>query len=260
LNVQEDAIFSGSVTVQEPQANNQPATKTYVDDSFALAAAASDVTALAGDGLSVSNGKLQVTQPFNDLTVDGTAVFNAGVLVRSPLTSQEAANRAYTDTLLRTAGPGLVLTGSELSVSDSLDHVTNVGVLDGLNVQGPAAFSGNVTVRTPVDDSDACPKSFVDAVSLRCGASFQYATVTEGEVVTLTGSRVNLNPAAPLAAVTLVLPAGEHGRYLTITSSQDIGSVAFQNGTVVAPKLTSLTSEKPAALVYVVGPEAWFAA
>jgi hypothetical protein len=262
LNVTGSARFSGSVTVPAPTEEDHAASRVYVDDSIAHAGAgaALDVTTIAGEGLRTQDGKLAILQPFSDLTVNGTAMFKGGVLVRTPATAQEAVNKTYADGLLRTAGPGLVLTGTELAVSDSLAHVTNVGILRGLHVQGPAAFSANVTVRTPVDAGDACPKSYVDAAGLRSGASFQYVTVADGDTVSLTASRITLDAPAPLAALTLTLPTGENGRYISITSTQDVGAITFANGTVRAAKITALTAEVPASLVYHAGPNEWFAA
>lgn len=209
---------------------------------------------LAGDGLVSRDGKLSLAPTLGDITVNGTATFRGGILVPNPSTGREAVNKAYADGLLRTAGQGLELNGTELSVSSTLSHVTSIGVLRSLHVQGTAAFSTTVTVRDPVDAGDATPKRYVDGLSSRTGGTIQYARPEEGETLLITGSRVILDPPNALTALTVTLPTGEHGRLVTLTSTRDIGTVTFTDG----PGPFTLAPDVPKSIVYVTGPDAWF--
>jgi len=257
LTVEQTSRFSGTVTVPDALLPEQAASKGYVDGK--IGASGFSAADIAGSGLTAQDGKLAVSQPFDTLAVDGTATFRGGVIVRLPQSPLEAVNRAYADGLTNTAGTGLRLTNKEFAVADTLTHVTQVGVLDGLHVNGPAAFGMNVTVRSPVDANDAASKIYVDSQALRNGGVFQYQTVAEGDTVTVTGSRLVVDPPAPIAALTIILPDGVNGRVITLTSTQDVAAVTFQNGTLRATKLAALTAEVPASLVYAEGPAAWFA-
>jgi hypothetical protein len=256
LDVAGAANFHGSVVVPHPTGEDQAATQGYVRNLIP------DAADLVGEGLSARDGKLGLSGDeitLNDITVSGTATFRGGVVVPSPRTAGEAANRAYTDGLLRTAGRGIELSGSELSVSEVLPHVTSIGVLKGLLVEGPAAFAGPVTVRVPVDAGDAVPKRSLDSLAGKTGGILQYAVPGEGDTVQITGSTVILNPAGPLAALTVVLPEAAHGRLVRIISTKDVGNLTVGNLHATA-NVNSLTAQTSVSLVFVEGPDAWFQA
>ena len=253
LDVGGTASFHGPVFVPNPTGEDQAASEGYVRNLIPNAAD------LAGGGLSARDGKLSGDLTFNDITVSGTATFRGGVVVPAPRTAGEAVNREYADGLLRTAGRGVELNGSALSVSEVLSHVTAVGVLRSLLVEGPAAFAGPVTVRTPVDAADAVPKRSLDALAARTGGNLQYAVPGEGDTVQISGSRVILNPAGPLAALTIALPEPTHGRLVRVSSTKDIDDLTVGNLHESA-RVNSLTAGNHVSLVFVEGPDTWFRA
>ena len=104
------------------------------------------------DSVSSSTGALQVQGGVGiskSLFVAGT------VTVPSPINATDAATKAYVDTKqsVITAGTGLTLTGSTLSVNAAQTQITSLGTLSSLSV------SGTVTVPTQVNNTDAANKA-----------------------------------------------------------------------------------------------------
>lgn len=193
------------------------------------------------------------------------------------------------------AGTGLTLTESTLSVNNSLSNVTAVGTLATLTVDGESTLRGATTVTgaTTMGDLTVGGVATVtgattlgnvtvggtaavtgmatlgDAVVtgyLRLVKSFitpmQYFAAADGDTVTATALSpgIVLNPTGPLATLTIVLPATPlNGQQVSILSSQDVAAVtitaSFANGNAPAAGLTAGT---PLRYIWSSDAAAWF--
>ena len=161
-----------------------------------------------------------------------------------------------------TAGTGLTLNGSALDVNATLGHVTSVGTLTGLTVDGAATFNDPVTftdaVTVPAFTASGAvhvtgASTFADCnvtgflkVAKSVITPMQYFAAAEGDTITATASSpgVVINPAAALAALTIVFPASPaNGQHFSVHSSQDVAAVtvtaAFANGNAPTAGITA---------------------
>jgi hypothetical protein len=260
----------GAIHLHDGPDDGEVATKQFVLDTVRTAtsgeAPAPEPTTpaplTAGTGISITDGAVSVTpaQPtitslgaLTALNVTGTTHLDGRVTIRDPVDDIEPASKGYVLGVVPKVGSGLTLNAGAFDVNPSLPHVTSVGPLQGLNVSGPAVFGSTVTVRDPVDLGDAANKRFVTQ-TVRAGGGVFYDTPAEGGEVVIPADRatVILNPAGPLAALTVTLPASVvDGATTTITSSQDVTALTLNNAPFAfggAP--TGLAAHKAVSVVY----------
>ena len=141
---------------------------------------------------STTNGSVTITggaSVAKNLYVGGSLVATGSVSVPTPISADHAVTKQYADNIVVTAGTGLSKTGNILSVNTDLSHVTTLGTLTSLSVtgtttlntvsagdvtiatlnSGATTFTDAVSVRTPINASDATPKSYVDSLVVTAG-------------------------------------------------------------------------------------------
>jgi hypothetical protein len=242
----------GAIHIHDPSAQDgDVATKQFVLDTVRAATggtvpapgpAPSPTPAplTAGAGIAINAGQVSVTaaQPtitslgdLTGLTVTGTAHLDGRVTIRDPVDDIEPASKGYVSSVIPKVGRGITLNGDAFDINASLPHVTSFGPLQGLTVSGPAVFASTITVRNPVDGGDAANRQFVTQ-AVRAGGGIAYETPAEGAEVVIPVDRgtVVLNPAGPLAALTLTFPVSAvDGASTTVTSTQDVAALTLNN-------------------------------
>jgi hypothetical protein len=111
-----------------------------------------------------------------------------------------------------TAGVGLVESNGVLAVDEQLTHVTRIGTLDNLVVDGDAAFTGAVVVPPPTDGTHAVNRDYADGLTI----------VTAGDGLTKTDNVISLDSGSITSVGTLT--------GLTVD-----GDAAFTGAVVVPP-------------------------
>ena len=293
LTVSGSATFSGTVTVPVPVSGTNPVTKDYSDAQVVIAGTGLTKT---GNSLAVDAALGHVTSLGNltGLTVTGDSTFSGAVNVPAPTAGTHAVSKDYSDGQVVIAGTGLTKTGNSLAVDAALGHVTSLGNLTGLTVTGDSTFSGAVNVPAPTVGTHAVSKDYSDGQVVSAGTGLtktgnvialdaasittvgtltgvtisgaivtpmQYVAPAEGETVTATGNSVGiiLNPAGPLAALTLDFPTGAvNGQRFSVHTTQDITALTvtgtFANGN--APG-AGITAGAPLRYIYSTDVGAW---
>ena len=245
--VQGVKTFTSSPIVPTPTANNEAATKKYVDDNTP------EYT--AGLGLSISNDVIGIEQNYadnlvkktgNQQTINSLIVFNT--MPRAPGTptnDSDVANKYYVDTVAGggggggtsyTAGTGLQLVGTEFSldsatqtavsaVSGKADDNAVVKLAGAQTVAGVKTFSDSPIVPTPTTDYQVATKKYVDDNA--GGTSGTWTTLAVSEY---TSARFNeLLPSDASGIRTTTAEIVLYYRY-------NISSGASRNGFITIPK------------------------
>ena len=180
--VQGVKTFVSSPIVPTPTANNEAATKKYVDDN-----AGPEYT--AGLGMSISNDIIGLDQDYafnlvkkigNQQTINSLIVFNTMPHAPgTPTNPSDVANKSYVDAVAGgggtaySAGTGLQLVGTEFSldsatqtavsaVSGKADDNAVVKLTGAQSVAGVKTFSDSPIVPTPTTDYQVATKKYVD--------------------------------------------------------------------------------------------------
>ena len=162
LTVTGSTNLKGPAVVVEPKEGNEIANKDYVLD--AIPKAGTGLVIEEANTLSIQPEQRHITSvgPLTDLEVLGNAIFHKAVSGPPPKSSNDLCNKEYVDAQSLKAGLGIDLKGGAVSTSNSQNHITKIGTLRSLMVQGPAVFASTLTVRDPVDRSDASTRRYVD--------------------------------------------------------------------------------------------------
>ena len=253
--------FVGTVTVPSPINNTDAVTKAYVDTAVIAAtpsfsALAGKPTTLSGYGISDAYTKAAIDTSLALKAPLASPTFTGTVTVPSPVNATDAVTKAYADGIatggsITKATVGL---GNVDNTSDASKPVSSAQQI-ALNLKAPLAsptFTGTVTVPTPVNNTDAVTKAYVDSAT---GAAPTFASLT-GKPTTLSGYGItdaytktsvdtSLALKAPLASPTFT-------GTVTVPSpvnSTDAVTKAYVDSTVTAatPTFASLTG-KPTTL------------
>lgn len=188
-----------------------------INDALTTASAGSTIT--AGNGVTLTGTTLDVNSslPFvtsvgtlTGLTVDGSSTFEDPVTFTNGFTSTGAVTvPAFASTGAATFDGGVTF-NDPVTLTDSLSVTSLVA-------------SGSATL------TDATLSGFLKVA--KCMVTpMQYFAPAEGDVVTAASSSPGLvlNPAAPLAALTVVFPATpQNGQRFSVHSTQNVTAVTF---------------------------------
>jgi hypothetical protein len=109
----------------------------------------------------------------SNLTVTGA------VTVPHPQMRESATTRAYVDASIPAAGRGLRKVGTALNVDEDLPHVTNVGPLKSLLVEGPAKM-GDIGSSGDVSSRNVTASSTIHSKELRVGGEGRFKRLVVG--------------------------------------------------------------------------------
>src|SRR5205807_7109147 len=113
-------------------------------------------SAIYGGGVAIAKnvnvgGNLAVTGTAN---INGNSTFVGTVTVPQPVNSTDASTKAYVDSLISTAGVGLLKIGNVFSVVSSQPQITIGGSLTSLAVTGTSSLSGTSVFSATIRVSD----------------------------------------------------------------------------------------------------------
>lgn len=227
-----DTVISQITTAIEPLAE-----KVYVDQSLSEYAKKSYVDSTTSP-LASKVFVEQIVGPLAEETFVDAAVANLASKTYVDSAVVELADKSYVDSavtgVVLETGPGLKKVDNVLSVLKDLGHITNVGTLSGLQVNG----------------------------SLTLGT--QYAAPESGVTVTCDGKTfLLLNPSTSLLSLNVTFPeAPSDGQWLNILTSQDINGLNFINfttaGSIPTPTDMTMTAGSSLQFVYSTGASGWF--
>jgi hypothetical protein len=137
--------------------------------------------------------------------------------------------------------------------------LANLTVDGSLNVTGTAAFT-TVTVQDPVGPVDVVNRRFLTQ-AVRAGSGVFYATPADNANVVIPPDKeiVVLNPDGPLPGITITLPATPvDGAVTTITSTQDVSGLSFNNGPFLFGGQPGLSAHNAFTVVYSAAAASYF--
>lgn len=169
-----------------------------------------------------------------------------------------AAGAAYASGLFS----GFPIVG--IPANTNCESYGNNGVCNQYTPAGPTNVPATTTV--PADTqlpNGANPQTIRIPAGLLGAVAVDAAPLTGTSITVAAGtSKLMLNPAATIAALTVVLPPATSlidGQLFTIYSSQTVTAltVTAGTGTTITPTITTVTAAAPVKLVYVAAAAKW---
>lgn len=226
------------VSIGTPTVATDAANKGYTDAYVVAGTGLVKTTTASNATLSVDSAQPGITSlgVLNSLTVTGLVTSPA-----VPTAAEHLTNKAYVDAkFVFTAGTGLALNGSQLSVNPTLTHVTSVGSLSSLTVTGPASITGNVTASAgPSDPAHLSNKAYVDGYII-AGTGLSKSSGS-------TSATISVNPAQPQITSVGTLST------LTVSGAATLSTASFTGNVTAstAPSLATHLSNKAYVDAYV---------
>ena len=232
-----DFVVKSDVTADIQTALEGVADKSYVD-SAVEGFVKKDYIDNAVHDLATKVFVESLVGPLAEETYVDESVANLAPRTYVDAAVEDLSKKSYVDEqvsgVVVSAGTGLKKDDGTLSVKSELDHVTKVGKLSGLTLEGPLSYG------------------------------VQYNVPNNDETIISNGrSFLLLNPTGETHGVTISLP--EHpveGQYFVMSTSQDLTNLNFTNfitaGAISAPSDITLTAGSSLHFVYSTDASAWF--
>ena len=223
------AVISGAITIPAPVNDMHAATKIYVDGFIPT----------AGTGLTKTGNVFSVNTAQTQITSVGTlsGLSSSGIV---NITNTTASSSNITGSLIVAGGvgvSGVLNLANDFNVSGTttltgaVNASNTISFTSAFNSSGVATFSGSIFVPTPVSNSHATTKLYVDGI-----------ISTAGTGLTKTGNIFSVDVAQPQVTSVGILTGLTSSGVLnvtntTVSSSSTTGAVTVSGGVGIAGAL-----------------------